>query len=927
MHHCLCRVVVHIAICFLLFIDHTRASSDSTSLPALLTQQLEKFQRNDDLSSWIYARIDYADKDPFERTGFLMATQKASWRSCRTFTEKEAWLNLLILQGYFQLQTGNILASIDAYESAMQFYEANEQPQPLAAIEEYAEFVLRPLGNNYTRLADYNTAFFIHEKTLAIALRNKDRREQASVYLNMAVCARWKGDFDAATRYCRAGIQQTGRDQAFYGLLLNTYADVLLEQNRTDTAAILSAQSLRLLERWKNSTSDDLPLYWYTSALQVAAQIALQQGRYPQATGFGKQALKIFNERFPLTRSREKAKVNVLLGDISSKAGNDRAAFNYYQQALRWLLPSWHPENDLAIPNDTLLYSENTIGDALTGKAAILERTGQPALALQYYAAVFKAARRLRGSFYHTESKLKELALLRSRSDAAMALAWRLWNTTRQPEYRDRLLLIAEWSKAQLLLDERSARAHAAGTATSNDSLAKKMNKLQHAIIYYQHELMNFQQGTTTYKDPATVRGLLQSAEYELSLVNKTIQRRSVNEKNERILTAGELPSMLALIPANTSILEFFEGADNSYILELSSRGLQAVHLVENTSQLRAVIPTFMQQWFSRGPSAMINNPAGFYRQCASLYNAIFHQYSWQKGKHYILAPDGIFNYLPFDALLTDTLYKADINAWPYLFKQVSLSQAYSLQTWYEQQSALYTQPYFGAFFVSKGQQGNQPALSVEKEYSMLQPMMPGRYFYNAASTWQAFNQVTDSLRILHIATHAVSSSGDSFPYLQLYDRPFYLFDLRYKNFSPALVVLGACKTADGNLMEGEGVNSLGRGFVAAGAGGVVSGLWNLNDETAIAIVQSFYENLHKGQSPALALYHAKQQWLEAHVNDPILQLPYYWAGFMYSGHLQPVSMEGSKRAWPYYMAVALLMVAIVVIIINSYNKKRRGYS
>lgn len=153
-------------------------------------------------------------------------------------------------------------------------------------------------------------------------------------------------------------------------------------------------------------------------------------------------------------------------------------------------------------------------------------------------------------------------------------------------------------------------------------------------------------------------------------------------------------------------------------------------------------------------------------------------------------------------------------------------------------------------------------------------------------------------------------------PYLQLYDGPMFLSDLQYTRFAPALVVLSACQTAGGRLLQGEGVNSLERGFVAAGAGGIVSGLWNVNDETAVEFSGLFYEQLKKQPDAAMALYYSRRQWLEVHKNETILQLPYYWAGFTYSGHFQPINLPkpGNNNLW--IILTVVIAVAIVLLLI-----------
>jgi tetratricopeptide (TPR) repeat protein len=411
MTHCLYRVVLQFAFYCTFFVIVSYASPDSTGLPASLQRQLQELQQKDSLEQWLYARIDYVDAAPFERIDFLMATQQAAWRSYVSYDERLAWFNVLILQGYYQLQTGNILSSINAYETALGFYEAYPLPDA-----DNINYVLKPLGNNYTRLADYNTALLIHSKILALAQQQKNNREIAAAYSNMAICARWKGDLTMAMQYCREGIAKADHRTSLYGLLLSTSADVLTEQGKYDTASSVIAQALHHLQQYKHDTD---AVYWYGSALQMAARIATLQEKDAVALQYARAALQLFNRYYPTARQREKAKVNVLLGDVCKKTGKQQEALQYYQQALRWLLPSWQPVDMLEVPADVSLYSESTLADALAGKAAVLPLLGKREAGMDHYIAVFAAGRKLRSAFYYTESKLKELQLTRLRADAA----------------------------------------------------------------------------------------------------------------------------------------------------------------------------------------------------------------------------------------------------------------------------------------------------------------------------------------------------------------------------------------------------------------------------------------------------------------------------------------------------------------------------
>lgn len=126
--------------------------------------------------------------------------------------------------------------------------------------------------------------------------------------------------------------------------------------------------------------------------------------------------------------------------------------------------------------------------------------------------------------------------------------------------------------------------------------------------------------------------------------------------------------------------------------------------------------------------------------------------------------------------------------------------------------------------------------------------------------------------------------------------------------------------------MQGEGINSLQRGFVAAGAGGVLGSLWNVNDATAIELSALFYSHLSSAPDAGMALYQAKLIWIQQHTGNAVLQLPYYWAAFEYSGHLQPVAIKG---AYSWFILACLaggsLLTGGAVILIIIRRKRARG--
>ncbi len=100
------------------------------------------------------------------------------------------------------------------------------------------------------------------------------------------------------------------------------------------------------------------------------------------------------------------------------------------------------------------------------------------------------------------------------------------------------------------------------------------------------------------------------------------------------------------------------------------------------------------------------------------------------------------------------------------------------------------------------------------------------------------------------------------------------------------LVVLSACDTAVGPVQGEEGVETLSRAFLLAGARTVVSTLWSIDDDTTLYLMKGFYAQLARKKSVPYALRIVKKRMLSTF--GPTKALPYYWAGFTVEGLARP---------------------------------------
>jgi CHAT domain-containing protein len=95
------------------------------------------------------------------------------------------------------------------------------------------------------------------------------------------------------------------------------------------------------------------------------------------------------------------------------------------------------------------------------------------------------------------------------------------------------------------------------------------------------------------------------------------------------------------------------------------------------------------------------------------------------------------------------------------------------------------------------------------------------------------------------------------------------------------IVVLSACQTGLGKNIRGEGLVSLTRGFMYAGAPRVIVSLWGVSDSGTTELMVRFYHGMLKeGMRPAAALRAAQVSLM----NDKRWASPYYWAPFILQG-------------------------------------------
>ncbi|MDZ7722074.1 MAG: CHAT domain-containing protein [candidate division KSB1 bacterium] len=124
-------------------------------------------------------------------------------------------------------------------------------------------------------------------------------------------------------------------------------------------------------------------------------------------------------------------------------------------------------------------------------------------------------------------------------------------------------------------------------------------------------------------------------------------------------------------------------------------------------------------------------------------------------------------------------------------------------------------------------------------------------------------------------------------------------------------------KPAVGKVVRGEGIMSLPREFLYAGAKSVLMSFWKVDDEFTSRLMPQFYRFYLKKNIPtAKALTFAKRQVLtnEREPSKYHAQHPFFWASFALYGH-PGSSRAAAAKAWLYLLAAAVMLTLAGVVL------------
>jgi CHAT domain-containing protein len=855
--------------------------------------------------------IIYADENSYEKA---LDLYKASIK----LKEK---LKDLDIVGY-AISSNNIA---EVYQNLGQYEKANEYYNKALMIFEstYGQNNLYT-GKVYNNLASLNIDFGMFHKALefaekSLAIRKKlypeNSYEIAISYNNLATVYYNLFELDKALHYFKIveEIYEANTDikDTMRASLYNKIGGILSEQEQHQEALQYHKMALDIFRSSPDKNYIDLLLVY--NSLGVTTQYMKD---YEKALDYYHKGNEIIN-KYVKQPSPYTISLYSNISSVYSDTGKLEEALKWANKSLK-ISKSFDNTYDLA--NRYYIIAQLYFGLDNFDKALLFAEQS-----IQQYDNVRYTALSEQDQFYST-TRLQDIY------EIAISSA------IQKQEYK-KALVYTDQAKSALLNRAITSNSNNYKLIMSSEDL-KQLNNLQQNYMvnrqrYNEYNKTHIDNSILTDSKLYRIKNEYNTARDNLLKLRQKLETKYpqlenlYNTSNLSVELINELVTKTDF--ANTAIISYFTGNNNSYAFILAKNRLHVITLNTTNSHIARSLLRFHLPYKLLSQAS---NQAEFIKalnlfdpeNSYDLYKTLFkpvdaylnEELTPESTQKLIIIPHGFLNYLPFEALTTNNIITGKQNTDiafeylkdnPFLIDKYDIQYMNSLQFLPKNNSAQTKQMKTLILANPEIPEMNVPALPelkqltslpyAEKEGVAIKNILGknAQLLTGAAATETAFKENLSNHNIYHIASHGVISNKD--PYLSalvlsedndnINDGLLHVYELADFSMNMDLITLSACQTALGEYNYGEGINGFTRALVKAGTRNIIVSLWKVNDETTASLMVDFYNNIEtKNYSNALreAKLEMKKQVIPVKSKSSAykaisLAHPYFWAPFI----------------------------------------------
>ncbi len=859
-------------------------------------------QNPQSLEDSIYHIVDgYVKQPTLEGLVKLNQMDRHFWNDKKIKTKDEL-LAIVILncnKGYYESQFGKNRDATESYEKAWELFQKNKLSN-----YDIVEFCLKPLGNLYTIQGDYDNAENIIKQYYYSATKEKNLGQKIAAILNLSNVYQSAGKNDMAIDLLRKTIQTEKLSKTQKGIFVTNLANnyllnykkslVTQEKHSSDFKKIegtyLYAIQLLQLDKAQSETLGN--------CYRNLASLYVQEHHYDKANAYFAEAKKLFLASANKD-SRKLAKLYYEEALLLFEQQKIKEASVLIQSVFKTLLPKYSNAKNI-LPNQASLYADTVLLDAFDLQAAIFSLENQPKNALKSYALSFYIEDLFANLLIFENSKIITQTRVRNRTEKCIALYDELFKKEKKQSYIETAFQLAEKTKSTVLKDyllnnitaSRAEKLHLEQIQNWSVEIAKEQQKGEAADISKINEAIKNQN--------------------ELVLSLKKIE----SEKNPKKASEINIENLFTKLNAEgVMLLSYFSGTEKTYCFTFENNTI-SLNSFNNDKETTGNIWKFID--YFKDSDAILKDVKGYNHSGKVVYDLL--QLSKQTdNKKLLIIPDGLLNFLSFEALITKETATTNFAKMHYLVQDYAIGYNNSVAFYLNEVEA--EKPRKMVLGIFPVFEKTDYALSFSKnEMASIKRNFEGQFFENQKATFDNFKNNASSYSILHLSTHASSGDLVSPASIKFYDQEVLYPELYSLNINPDLVVLSACETGIGKLYKSEGAMSIARGFQFAGARNLLFSLWKVNDFTTSVFMDYFYQYCQKGTSYLEANHKAKLDFLNNKTISNAKKSPYYWSAFVYYG-----GVESGEESFNYvYLIFGFIAVIGLLLVFTRFRKWKK---
>jgi len=845
----------------------------------------------------IYNEIDVFVANPSAKAlQNLTHLESDFWKNPKAKTKDEL-LAIVVLncnKAYYENQFGQTEKAIASYEKAWQIYQKNK-------LSDYdiIEFCRKPLGNLYTILGDYDSAENTIKQYFFIINTSKNypdaQRQKFAAILNLSNVYQSSGKISLAIELLENTLKTEKLSNSQKGILLNNLGNsywlgskqIVWIKDAPHNAEKAFESSVQYLKNEKDQSET------LSNSYRNLASMNRQWQRFDIANSYMEKAEKLFLEitnKQPRKLAKMYYEKALLLFDERKYAESTKEITTVFKV----LIPSYNSKNIL--PNQDQLYGETVLVDALDLQAEI-SKINEPKKAIKAFELSFYIEDLLMNSLIYENSKILMQLRSRNRTEKCISIYDQLFKKENKTVYLEKAFQLSEKTKSGIL---KSYRSNIKNASAEEKQLLQEFQNFNNAILKEQ------QKGNS-----ANISKINQFIKKQSELMISLKKLQSQNP--EYLADTSDLKTLFSKLENDKAIMVYYlMGYDRLYYFILQNNRIALNHI--NITHL--AIPRIAQfiDYFNSA-DAITNDISGYNHYGKDVYD-LLKLPSSSVYKNLIIVPDGILNFLPFEALITQESSTTNFAKMHYLLNDFRIAYNNSAGNYLNSKPVSKSEKTVLGIFPVFEKTAFELRYS-KKELQSIRSNFKGKYLENAAASFSNFKNNANQYSILHLSTHASSGDIETPASIKFYDQEILYSELYNLNINPDLVVLSACETGIGKLYKAEGAMSVARGFQFAGAQNLLFSLWKVNDYTTSVFMADFYKNIKNDVPYFEANTNAKLAFLQDKSISNAKKSPYYWSSFVYYG-----SISGEEKSTNYiFYIISLLTVIGLFLVFNHYRK------